>query len=147
MLNNRSDEAKQILQRAFNSGMDSVFRRIIQNNVAFLEGDMVTVQRNVEWAKGRAGSGALLAARGTMAISYGKLHESRQFFQQAVDEAKNRHSPQRAAGYLAQEANAEAMVGNLKEAKALAQAALAYDGSANTQNFVGLRLRSCGRHG
>src|SRR5216684_746330 len=134
--NNRLDEAKQILRRAFDGSMDSVFLRIIQNSVAFLEGDMVTVQRNVEWAKGRAGSGALLASRASMAISYGKLRESRQFFQQAVDEAKSRHSPKRAANYLAQEANAQAILGNLKEAKALAQAALALDGSADTQNVV-----------
>ncbi|HXN23997.1 MAG TPA: protein kinase [Candidatus Dormibacteraeota bacterium] len=134
--NNRLDEAKQILRRAFDGGMDSVFLRIIQNNVAFLEGDMLTVQRNVEWAKGRAGSGGLFAVRASMAAYYGKLRESLEFFQQAVDEAKSRHSPKRAANYLAQEANAHAILGNLKGAKALAQAALALDGSADTQNVV-----------
>src|SRR6202158_3784080 len=64
--NNRLDEAKQILRRAFDGGMDSVFLRIIQNNVAFLEGDMLTVQRNVGWAKGRAGSGGLFDGRASM---------------------------------------------------------------------------------
>jgi tetratricopeptide (TPR) repeat protein len=132
----RLDEAKQILQRAFNSGMDSVFLRIIQNNVAFLEGDMMTVQRNVEWSKGRAGSGGLFAGRASMAAYYGKLRESQEYFQQAVDEAKSRHSPKRAANYLAQEANAQAILGNLKEAKVLAGAALALDGSADTQDVV-----------
>jgi eukaryotic-like serine/threonine-protein kinase len=53
-----------------------------------------------------------------------------------VDEAKSRRSPKRAANYLAGAANAEAIVGNLKEAKALAQEALAFDRSADTQSFV-----------
>jgi len=70
------DEAKQILRRAFDAGMDSVFLRVIQNNAAFLEGDMVTVKRNLEWAKGRAGSDSLLSGRAAMAIYYGKLRES-----------------------------------------------------------------------
>jgi len=71
-----------------------------------------------------------------MAIYYGKLRESRGFLQQAVEEAKGRHSPKRAANYLSQVANAEAAVGNLKEAKVLAQEALAFDGTADTQNTV-----------
>jgi eukaryotic-like serine/threonine-protein kinase len=132
----RLDESKQILQQAFNFGMDSVTLRAIQANIGFLEGDMATVQRNLEWSKGRAGSGLLFVSRASMAVYYGKLRESEEFFQQAVEEAKSRHSPMRAANYRAQQANAEAMVGKLKESKALAQAALALDGTADSQNAV-----------
>ncbi len=134
--NNRLDEAKQILRRAFDVGMDSVTLRSIQNDIAFLEGDMATVQRNLEWAKGRTDSGSLFLDRATMAMYHGKLREARGFFQQAVEEAKSRRSPKRAANYLAGAANAEATVGNLKEAKVLAQQALALDGSTFTQNAV-----------
>jgi len=134
--NNRLDEAKQILRRAFDGGMDSLFLRTIQNNVAFLEGDMATVQRNLEWAKGRAGSGSLLSGRAAMAIYYGKFREARGFLQQAVDEAKSHRSPKRAANYLAGAANSEATIGDLKEAKILAQQALALDATADTQNVI-----------
>jgi eukaryotic-like serine/threonine-protein kinase len=136
MATNRLDEAKQILRRAFDSGMDSVGLRGTQNVIAFLEGDMATVQRNLEWAKGRAGNGGLFMGRAAMAVYYGKLHEAPGFLQQAVEEAKSRRSPQRAANYLAGGANAEATVGNLKEARVLAQEALALDGSTDTQNAV-----------
>ncbi len=136
MFDNRLDEAKQILRRAFDGGMDSVNLRSLQNNIAFLEGDAATVQRNVEWVKGRAGSGDLIASRASMATYGGKLRESGEFFQQAVDEAKSRHSPKRAANYLSGAANAEAMVGNVKEAKVFAQQALALDATADTQNAV-----------
>jgi eukaryotic-like serine/threonine-protein kinase len=132
----RLDEAKQILQHAFNAGMDSVTLRAIQANIGFLEGDMATVQRNLEWSKGRGGSGLLFVSRASMAVYYGKLRESGEFFQQAVEEAKSQHSPMRAANYRAQQANAEAMVGKLKESKALAQAALALDATADTQGVV-----------
>jgi len=132
----RLDEAKQILQQAFNDRMDSVILRTIQNNVAFLEGDMATVQRNLEWAKGRAGSGGLFASRSAMAIYYGKLREARGFLQQAVEEAKSRRSAKRAANYLAGAANAEAIAGDLKGAKVLAQEALTIDGTADSQNAV-----------
>ena len=132
----RLDEAKQILARAFDGGMDSVTLRALQNNIAFLQGDMATVQRNLEWGKGRAGSGLLLSGRAAMAIYYGKLRESRGFFQQAVEEAKSQRSPKQASNYLAQDANAEAMVGNLKEAKVFAQDALTLDGTADSQNAV-----------
>src|SRR5207245_5929308 len=86
--------------------------------------------------KGRAGSGLLLSGRAAMAIYYGKLRESRGFLQQAAEEAKSRRSPKQASNYLAQDANAEAMVGNLKEAKVFAQDALKLDGTADTQNAV-----------
>jgi eukaryotic-like serine/threonine-protein kinase len=138
MLNNRLDEGKQILRRAFDAGMDSVSLRLVQSNIAFLEGDMATVQRNLEWAKGRAGSGLLFIIRAEMSIYYGKLRESRGFLQQAVEEAKSGRSPKRAANYLGWAANAEAMIGNLKEAKVLAQEALALDRSTDTQSFVAL---------
>jgi serine/threonine protein kinase/tetratricopeptide (TPR) repeat protein len=136
METNRLEEAKQILRRAFDAGMDSVRLRLRQNSIAFLEGDMATVQRNLEWAQGRAGSGDLLSRRAGMALSEGKSRESGEFLQQAVAEANSRRSPQRAASYLAGAANAQAMVGNLKEAKALAQEALALDGTAETQSAV-----------
>jgi serine/threonine protein kinase/tetratricopeptide (TPR) repeat protein len=134
--NNRLDEAKQILRRAFDGGMDSANLRGTQSDIAFLEGDMATVQRNLEWAKGRPGSGSLFLDRAAMAIYYGKLREARGFVQQAVEEAKSHGSPQRAANYLAGAANSEATVGNLKEAKVLAQEALALDGTSDTQNAV-----------
>ena len=134
--NNRLDEAKQILRRAFDAGMDSVLLRSTQNDIAFLEGDMATIQRNLEWGKGRAGGGSLFLDRAAIAVYYGKLREAQGFRQQAVEEAKSRHSPKRAANYLAQAANAEAMVGNLKEAKVFAQEALALDGTMDTQNPV-----------
>jgi eukaryotic-like serine/threonine-protein kinase len=132
--NNRLDEAKQILRRAFDSGMDSVNLRSTQNDIAFLEGDMATIQRNLEWGKGRAGGASLFLDRAAIAVYYGKLREAQGFRHQAVEEAKSRHSPKRAANYLAGAANAEAMVGNLKEAKALAQEALALDATTDTQN-------------
>jgi tetratricopeptide (TPR) repeat protein len=136
MLNGRLDEAQQILRRAFDGGMDSVGLRGIQNTIAFLEGDMATVQRNLEWAKGRASSGGLFSGRAGMAIYYGKLHEALGFLQQAVNEAKSQRSPKRAANYLAGVADAEAIIGDLKEAKVLAQQALALDGTADTQSTV-----------
>jgi tetratricopeptide (TPR) repeat protein len=132
----RLDEAKQILQQAFNVGMDSVTLRTFQSNIAFLEGDTATIQRNVESVKGRVGSGILFSARASMAVYYGKLREARAFLQQAVDEAKSRRSPKRAANYLAGAADAVATVGNLREAKVLAQEALALDATADSQNAV-----------
>ena len=136
--NNRLDEAKQILRRASEAGMDSVSLRLAQNIIGFLEGDLATVQRNLEWAKGRPGSGVLYVTRGAMARYYGTLRESRRFLQQAVEEAKSERSPKSGADYLAGAANAEAMVGNLKEAKVLAQEALALDSTTDTQSFVAL---------
>jgi serine/threonine protein kinase/Tfp pilus assembly protein PilF len=134
--NNRLDEAKQILRRAFDAGMDSVNLRSSQNDIAFLEGDMATVQRNLEWAKGRPGEGGMYFDRAAVAIYYGKSREALGFLQQAVAEAKRQRSPRRAANYLAGAANGEAAVGNLKEAKVLAQQALALDGTIDTQNAL-----------
>jgi eukaryotic-like serine/threonine-protein kinase len=136
MADNRLDEGKQILRRAFDLGMDSVSLRSLQNTIAFLEGDMTTVQRNLEWAKGRAGGGGLFSGRAGMAIYCGKLREAQGFLQQAVDEAKSHRSPKRAANYLAGAANGQASIGNLKEAKVFAQQALALDGTTDTQNNV-----------
>jgi eukaryotic-like serine/threonine-protein kinase len=138
VVNNRVDEGKQILRRASDAGMDSVALRLAQNIIAFLEGDMATVQRNLDWAKGRPGGGLLFDTRGAMARYYGKFRESQGFLQQAVEEARSERSPKRGADYLAGAANAEAMVGNLKEAKVLAQEALALDSSTDTQSFVAL---------
>src|SRR5258708_34115680 len=71
-----------------------------------------------------------------MAIYDGEVGEARGLLQKAVEEAKGRRNPKQASNYLAQDANAEAMVGNLKEAKVFAQDALKLDGTADTQNAV-----------
>jgi eukaryotic-like serine/threonine-protein kinase len=136
MVDGRLDEAEQILRRAFDAGMDSVGLRFMQSVIAFHESDAATVQRNLEWVKGRAGGGFLFMGRAAMAAYYGKLRESRGFLQQAVEEAKSGRSPKRAANYLAGAATTEAMVGSIKDAKALAQEALAFDRTADTQSFV-----------
>jgi serine/threonine protein kinase/tetratricopeptide (TPR) repeat protein len=133
---NRPDEGKQILRRAFDAGMDSVSLRLAQNLIAFLEGDTATVQRNLEWAKGRPGGGLLFMTRSGMAAYHGKFRESREFLQQAVEEAKSARNLKGAADYLAVSANQEATAGNLREAKVLAQEALALDKTADTQGFV-----------
>jgi len=138
--NNRLDEAKQILRRAFDSGMDSVNLRGIQNIISFLEGDMSTVQRNLDWARGRVGSGNLFLGRSAMAIYYGKTREAQGFLRQAVEEAKSNRSPKRGADYLAEVARTQASVGNLKESKVLVQEALALDESADTKGLVALSL-------
>ncbi|HEY6386125.1 MAG TPA: serine/threonine-protein kinase [Candidatus Acidoferrum sp.] len=142
--NNRLDEAKQILRRASNAGMDSVILRQAQNVIAFLEGDMATVDRNLEWAKDRAGGELLFGTRAAMATYYGKFHESQGFLQQAVEEAKRERSPKPAADHLARAANVEAMVGNLKNAKVLAHEALALDATTDTQSLVALAFARAG---
>jgi tetratricopeptide (TPR) repeat protein/predicted Ser/Thr protein kinase len=141
---NRLDEAKQILRRASDAGMDSVILRQAQNIIAFLEGDMATVHRNLEWAKDRAGGELLFGTRAAMATYYGKFHESQGFLQQAVEEAKRERSPKPAADHLARAANVEAMAGNLKNAKVLAQQALALDATTDTQSLVALAFARVG---
>jgi serine/threonine protein kinase/tetratricopeptide (TPR) repeat protein len=141
---NRLDEAKQILRRASNAGMDSVILRQAQNVIAFLEGDMATVDRNLEWAKDRAGGELLFGTRAAMATYYGKFHESQGFLQQAVEEAKRERSPKPAADHVARAANVEAMVGNLKNAKVLAHEALALDATTDTQSLVALAFARAG---
>src|SRR5258708_13319545 len=44
---NRLDEAKQILRRAFDGGMDQVTRRALHNNIPYLVVDMPTVHPNL----------------------------------------------------------------------------------------------------
>ena len=77
---NRLDEAKQILRRASDAGMDSGGLRLAQNVIAFLEGDMAIVQRNLEWAKGRAGADSCLPLAQEWQDTMASSESSRDFF-------------------------------------------------------------------
>jgi DNA-binding winged helix-turn-helix (wHTH) protein/tetratricopeptide (TPR) repeat protein len=121
----RLDEAAVILQQAKTRGIDSPSLHELDWELAFLKGDAAEMAREEAWAAGQLETKDLLTGYqlGT-AVYAGHFAQANDLTARAVASARGSGEKERAAGYLAQAALREALVGNFAEARLRASAAL-----------------------
>jgi eukaryotic-like serine/threonine-protein kinase len=121
----RLDEAAVIFQQAKARGIDSPSLHELDWELAFLKGDTAEMAREEAWAAGKLETKDLLAGYqlGT-AVYAGHFAQANDLTARAVASARAAGEKERVAGYLAQAALREALVGNLAEARQRASAAL-----------------------
>jgi tetratricopeptide (TPR) repeat protein len=141
---NRLAEAKAVRQREIELKLGGMGEHIDLYMLAFLEGDTVGMQREVDWAKGRPDEYDMLEASAEVAAFSGKLQKSRETYRQAIDSAQRAKLVENAAGIMAREAANEAAVGSMTQAREDARAALAMDRGRRTLLFSGLALATSG---
>jgi tetratricopeptide (TPR) repeat protein/predicted Ser/Thr protein kinase len=121
---NRFEEAKAICEQQISKGNDSAFFHVMLYSIAFIQGDSAAMGRQVERAKGKPGEDGMLGAQAGVATFSGKLQRARELNRQSAELAQRHHFTESAAASVALEALTEAEVGNSRQARERAAAAL-----------------------
>ena len=116
----RFEEAKTILHKAIDRGIEPpVFHRFLYE-VAFVQGDTATMEKEVAWGKGTREEEEFLQDEADAAAAQGRLKESRELLQQAIAMARRRDKHGVALNGLEGAASKEALAGNTQEARTMA---------------------------
>jgi tetratricopeptide (TPR) repeat protein len=122
---NRFDEARTTAKLAQSKNLDSPGLHNELYWLAFLQNDAAGMEQQITWSAGKPEvEDALLANEADTAAYSGHLGKARSFARQAVVSALRAQEKETAAGYEADAALREALVGNVAEAKQRAAAAL-----------------------
>jgi eukaryotic-like serine/threonine-protein kinase len=143
---NRSDEAKQITQRALARGLDAPGVHLLVYQVAFLKNDTKEMEAQLATLLDRPGAAArkALFAQSSTEAYFGRLRNSLGISRRGLEIARNENFHELAA--LAQDAAAlhEAEFGNPGPAKQAATAALALSSGRRAKRFTALALARAG---
>src|SRR5262249_33758577 len=95
--------------------------------MAFIEGDGQTMQREVSWKTGTTNEHIMIFNQAQASASAGKITQARKLFKLAVDTAQREGLNETAASYLSREALSESLFGNTQQARVRAKEALGLD--------------------
>jgi len=122
---NRFDEAKAICEQQISKGSDDPGLHAFLYYTAVIQGDATSMERQVEWAKGKENSDYMLGAQAGVAAFFGKLQRARELNQHSTELSQRRNFKEAAGATVAVEALTEAALGNFPVARERAAAALA----------------------
>jgi tetratricopeptide (TPR) repeat protein len=122
---NRFDEVKAICEQQISKGSDDPGLHAFLYFVAVVQGDATTMERQVEWAKGKENADYMLGAQAGVAAFFGKLQKARELNQQSAELSQRRNFREAAGATVAVEAVTEAALGNSRLARERAGAAMA----------------------
>jgi tetratricopeptide (TPR) repeat protein len=120
----RWDEAEQALAELRKINPD---QSIVHGTAAFLgfiRGDQAAIDREIEWSKGKPEEADFTATRAAHAMYLGKLKESQQLAQRAVELFKQQNRGENAANVLLSLAGNMVVVGKCQQAKDNVSAAM-----------------------
>jgi len=121
----RLEDAKTTISKGFELKLDGGALRGDSYGLAFLRGDVLTMERDVAWAAGKPGDeDYLLSAQSDTEAYYGRMTRARDFSRRAVDSAVRADSKEAAATWQANAALREAELGNSALARQGVAAAL-----------------------
>ena len=127
------DEAKQVLEDAVSHALGSAALSTIRFEIAYLEGDQVTMAEILEQMAGESRESDVLILQAQAAASRGKLEEAERRTDLAIEAAVRSGFRERPADYLARLARWEAVFGRFDSAAERAAAAI--DISANRDSM------------
>jgi serine/threonine protein kinase/tetratricopeptide (TPR) repeat protein len=141
----RLDEAAAIFQQAKAHGIDSPLFHLNRYALAFLQGDTATMAREVAWASGKPGvEDVALYLHSDTAAYAGQLAQANGLTARAVASAQQAGEKETAAGYQAEAALREAVVGDAAQARSQAAAALKISNGRDTEAAAALALALAG---
>ena len=114
---NRWQEAKAICEKAIAEKLDGPGIRWKMYIIAFIENDAAAMQRQLEWAKSKGEGTRVPFFQALVAAYWGKLHQSRKFFSQAIEIRRADHDEEAASSLTIQQARIDAQFGFLRRAK------------------------------
>jgi tetratricopeptide (TPR) repeat protein len=140
------DKAKATFDEARKRKLDHPSLGLYRYHTAFLQGDTGVMQQQVEWAMSKPGAeDLLLSAESDTEAFYGRFDRARALSDRAAQLAKNGDAPETAAGWKANAALREAEVGNLIQARAIVEEALAMSVGRDGRILSALALARAGQ--
>lgn len=138
-------EAKTICERAIAEKLDSFWTHLLLYRIAFVEGDGAAMDREVEWFKGKSQESAMTYYQAKVALSLGKVRKSRELFARARAIAQEAGQKEQVVGIINGQAQFEADIENIEEARALALQSLRQSpGSRQHKAFAAMALARAG---
>ena len=142
---NRLEEARAAADEAKMKHIDSPELRVNLYTLAFLQNDAEGMAQQVAFGAGKPGlENQLLGNEADTAAYSGRLEKARDFSRQAIASGERAEEKEAAAGYEADAALREALFGNGREARQMADAALRLSTGKDVQYGTGLALASAG---
>jgi serine/threonine protein kinase/Tfp pilus assembly protein PilF len=141
----RLDEAKNTYRQAIERKLDSPFLHDNMYAIAFLEGNVTEMKRQVDWAADKPGAeDILLSAQSDSEAFYGRLEKARAISERAVDSATRNGQRETAALWQMNSALREAEFGNLERARQAVKGGLALAPTRHVQTLAALTLACSG---
>jgi eukaryotic-like serine/threonine-protein kinase len=142
---NRLAEAEAVFKQADERKLENDALPRARYMLAFLKGDPARMAQVASAAMGKPGQEDLiLAAQADTANWYGKSKDARELTRRAMDSAERNDTKETAAGYQAAAAMFEAASGNMKLARADADAALKLAPNRNLSQAAALVIAQAG---
>jgi DNA-binding winged helix-turn-helix (wHTH) protein/tetratricopeptide (TPR) repeat protein len=142
---NRADLAQSIVQSGLARHLDSGRLRRTLYSLAFLRGDRVEMDRQVEWAASKPGDeDFLLSAQSDTEAYFGRVENGRRFLRRAVDSATRADLREAAALWQAIGSLTEAEFGERRKAISDVRDALALAAGRNVKVLGALALARAG---
>jgi eukaryotic-like serine/threonine-protein kinase len=142
---NRLDETRATANEAQTKNLDSPGLHGELYFIAFLQSDAAGMEQQIAWSADKPEMEvALLANEADTAAYSGRMGSARAFSRRAVGAAEHAEEKETAAGYEADAALREALVGNATEARQRAAAALGLSSGPDVQYEAALSLALAG---
>jgi tetratricopeptide (TPR) repeat protein len=141
---NRFDEAKQVIGEAQALKFETVAMRRTLYRIAFVQGDAVTMQHQIEWLKGRTDEYLIQGWQSETAAFAGQLQKSRDLSKSAFDLAQRRDLGDVAAQIAVAGAGRDAVFGACEQVKDDTTRALGIASRQTTIAAAASALATCG---
>jgi len=142
---NRLDEARATVQEAQTHNLDNPGNHQVLYVIDFLQHDAAGMEREAAGLMGKPGlEDAMLYGESDTAAYAGQFSKARELTRRASDSAQRADEKETAAGYVAEAALREALVGNMSLAKQQVQAALALSTGRNVEAISAIALGLAG---
>jgi eukaryotic-like serine/threonine-protein kinase len=112
---NRFDEAQQVIEQALSQKIDTLWMHRNLYMIAFIRGDTVAMNQQLEWAHGKPDEYAALDWQAQSAAFSGQLQKATEFSKRAAELALSRNLKEVMAQYVAEQAGRDAVFGNCRE--------------------------------
>jgi DNA-binding winged helix-turn-helix (wHTH) protein/tetratricopeptide (TPR) repeat protein len=120
----RFAEAKAICEKAIAEKVDSSWTHQQLYRIAFVESDEPSMQREIDWFKGKPQETSILYYRAKAALSLGQIRRSRELFERARELSLQQGRKETAVSIINGQAQFDADMGIDQEARALADLSL-----------------------
>ena len=141
---NRPQDAKAKYQEAIARKVNNPLLHGNRYGVAFYEGDVAEMGRQVDGQKGKAGEDVLLSFASDTDAFYGRLTNAREKSQQAIEVARRGEAKETAAEWQMNSALREAEFGNTARARQETTSALDTAATQDVQTLAALALARTG---